>query len=134
MDAVCPFFKTISRGNIKMAKVINVVKPLIIENKETGKTLTVEFNRAVIKKMDRLGLIGGNFAEQFNKSPLSTAGMLFFWGLQMHHPEITEEESDAILFDEIGLTEEVMTRLGELFMTPYTSIMDARKNSVWTVK
>ena len=65
-----------------MAKVINVVKPLIIENKETGKTLTVEFNRAVIKKMDRLGLIGGNFAEQFNKSPLSTAGRFFYWGLE----------------------------------------------------
>lgn len=117
-----------------MAKVINRVKPLVIENKETGKSLTIEFNRATIMQMDRLGLIGSDFAEQFGKSPLATAGTLFYWGLKMHQPEITQEEAESILFDEVGLSDEIMTRLGELFMTPYTSIMDARKNSVWTVK
>ena len=117
-----------------MAKVIKVVKPLIIENKETGKTLTIEFNRAVILKMDKLGLISGEFMSLATKSPLTVASTLFYWGLQMHHPEITEEESNEILFDEIGLREDILTRLSELFMTPYTAIADARKNSAWTVK
>lgn len=117
-----------------MAKVINRVKPLVIENKETGKSLTIEFNRATIMQMDRLGLIGSNFAEDFGRSPLNSALTLFYWGLRMHHPEITEEEAEEILFDQVGLGEDIFSRLGELFMTPYTSIMDARKNSVWTVK
>lgn len=117
-----------------MAKVINQVKPLVLENKDTGRKLTVEFNRAVILKMDRLGVIGGDFAESFGNSPLTSTMTLFYWGLQMHHPEITEEEAEAILFDEIGLSTELLSRLGELFMIPYTSIVDARKNSVWTVK
>lgn len=117
-----------------MAKVIKVVKPLIFENAETGKTITVEFNRATILKMDRLGVIGSDFLANAAKSPLTVASTLFYWGLQMHQPDMTEEESDTLLFDEIGLGDDVLERLSELFMTPYTSIMDARKNSRWTVK
>lgn len=117
-----------------MAKVIKQVKPLVFENKETGKTLTVEYNRATILKMDRLGIIGGDFLANATNSPLTVASTLFYWGLQMHNPEITQDEADALLFDEIGLGDDVLGRLSELFMTPYTSIMDARKNSVWTVK
>lgn len=117
-----------------MAKVIKVVKPMVIENKESGKTLTVEFNRATIMKMDALGIVSGDFLANAANSPLTLASTLFYWGLQMHHPEITKEEADEILFDEIGLGDDVLSRLSELFMTPYTSIMEARKNSHWTVK
>ena len=117
-----------------MAKVIKQTKPLVLENKETGRTLTVEFNRAIILKMDRLGIIGADFMETAEKSPLTFVSILFYWGLQMHHPEITEDEAQEILFDEIGLQDDLFAKLSELFMIPYTSIMDARKNSVWTVK
>ena len=117
-----------------MAKVIETVKPMIIENKEAGKTYTVEFNRATIVKMDRLGIISDEFLANSTRSPLTTASILFYWGLQMHHPEITQEESDEILFDGLGLGNDVLERLSELFMAPYTSIIEARKNSRWTVR
>ena len=117
-----------------MAKVINTVKPMVIENKDTGKTYTVEFNRATIVKMDRLGVIGDEFIANSSKSPLNVASTLFYWGLQMHHPEITQEEADDILFDGLGLGNDVLERLSELFMAPYTSIIEARKNSRWTVR
>lgn len=117
-----------------MAKVIKQVKPLVLENKETGRTLTIEYNRAIILKMDRLGVISSDFMASADKSPLTFACTLFYWGLQMHHPEITEEEAQEILLDEIGLQDNLFARLSELFTTPYTSIMDARKNSLWTVK
>lgn len=117
-----------------MAKVVKMVKPLVFENKETGQTLTVEFNRATIMQMDRLGVIGTDFMENAMNRPLTVASTLFYWGLKMHQPNITEEEAENILFDGIGLGDDVLTRLTELFMTPYTSIMDARKNSAWTVK
>ena len=117
-----------------MAKVINTVKPMVIENPETGRKLTVEYNRATILQMDRLGVIGGDFLSNATNSPLTVASVLFYWGLRMHNPEVTQEEADELLFDEIGLGDDVLERLSELFMTPYTSIMDARKNSRWTVK
>ena len=117
-----------------MAKLVKMVNPLVIENKETGETITVEYNRAVIMQMDRLGIINPSFLQKMIDTPLTTASTLFYWGLKMHQPDMTEEEADELLFEKIGVDEAIFERLGELFMTPYNSIMDARKNSVWTVK
>lgn len=117
-----------------MAKVINQIKPMVFENPDTGKKLIAEYNRATILQMDRLGVIGNDFLANATRSPLTVASVLFYWGLKLHQPEITQEEADELLFDEIGLGDDVLERLSELFMTPYTSIIDARKNSRWTVK
>ena len=117
-----------------MAKVIKIVEPMIIENKELGKKLVVEYNRAIILEMDRHGIINNDFLASAVRSPLSVALTLFYWGLKMHQPEMTESEAETLLFDEIGLGDDVLERLSELFMTPYTAIVEARKNSAWTVK
>ena len=117
-----------------MAKVIKIVEPMIIENKELGKKLIVEYNRAIILEMDRHGIINNDFLANAVRSPLSVALTLFYWGLKMHQPEMTEAEAETLLFDEIGLGDDILERLSELFMTPYTAIVEARKNSAWTVK
>ena len=117
-----------------MAKLVNVVKPMVLENHETGKKITVEYNRNTIKRMDQEGVLSAAFIQRMQDSPLTTASELFYYGLLMHQPDMTREEADALLYDEIGLDEKIMERLGELFNAPYESMMSVRKNSAWTVK
>lgn len=113
-------------------KVVEMVRPIVLE-KEDGTKLTLEYDRGTIFEMDRAGVIGGTFLATIDEHPISSMFTIFRWSLVMHHKEITDEQAKEIFF-EIGLDSDFMTRLTELFLASYTSIIDARKNSVWTVK
>ena len=117
-----------------MAKKENA-EPLVFTNGETGETVTIEFNRAVILQMDRDGYSGEKIAEKAQQAPISTLVDLFYYGMLMHQPNTTKEEAYDFFFDNVGADENVLERLTDLFVQPYENMMTAqRKNSRWTMR
>lgn len=100
-----------------MAKTIEIVTPLVYEI--DGKTYTLEFNRNSIMSAERAGLV----IDEVQSAPMSTIPLLFFAAFKMHHPKITREETDDILFNKLnGLTEEEFKKLAELYAAPTKSL------------
>ena len=78
-----------------MAKKNESLKPMVITDPENSKEYALEFNRKSVSKTEQAG---------FNISLIDTQSMtmipLMFWGaFQMHHPYMTKEQTDKILFD-----------------------------------
>lgn len=118
-----------------MARKVEEVKPLVFVNGETGETITVEFNRSVILRMEREGITGEKIAEMINTAPISTVSDLFYYGMLMHQPDTTREQAEDFLFENVGLESNIIERLARLFEKPYSEMVEAqRKNSLWTVK
>lgn len=118
-----------------MAKKEANVNPLVIANAETGKTVTIEFNRAVVLRMEREGMSSEKVGEAVKEAPLSAVNDLFYYGMLMHQPETTRDEAETLLFDGIGISAELVERLAALYQKPYADMITAqRKNSLWTVK
>lgn len=95
------------------------IRPITLRY-DDGKEYTLEFNRTSVV-----------FAEQrgFNINDVGTKLMsgltdLFWYSFRMHHPKVTKQESDKILFDDLGgLSEEVIDRLVALYNAPFNALV-----------
>ena len=96
------------------------LKPMIITDPEEGREYTLEFNRKSVVKAEQAGL-DVNALE----SKSMTMIPLLFWGaFLMHHPHMTREQTDKILFDGLGgLNEEEMSYLGHLYAAPFLTLI-----------
>lgn len=96
------------------------VKPMVIKDEENGKEYTLEFSRKTVTKTEQAGLV----IDQI-ESKLMTMTPILFWGaFLMHHPYMTREQTDKILFEGLGgLRGEEMERLGELYVAPLQSLV-----------
>lgn len=96
------------------------VNPMVITDPDTGHEYTLEFSRKTAAKAEQAGL---DVNEIESKS--MTMIPIMFWGaFLMHHPGMTKEQSDKILFDGLrGLTEDEMKRLGELYAATYKTLI-----------
>lgn len=116
-------------------KKTETVEPLVFTNSETGKKITVEFNRIIVLQMDADGYSSDFIMEKIHTSPVSTLANVFYYGMLMHQPDTTKEEAIDFFFDNVGISEELITRLAGLYGKTYNEMVNAqRKNSVWTVK
>lgn len=108
------------------------VEPLVVENTETGKKITFEYNRGIIYQMDAEGFSGLNMSENFSNMPFSSAVKMIYYGMLMHQPDTTMEDAVNFFFDVVGMDEEFMSKLGELYADPYEELMNASlKNGKW---
>lgn len=111
------------------------LEPIVFENAETGEQIVIEFNRAVIVKMEREGFSGQKVAASIEDMPIDTAIKLLYYGMLMHQPKTTIDEATDFFFDNVGLNEEFMGRIGELFAEPYIALQEATsKNAKWKMK
>lgn len=96
------------------------MKPMIITDQETNHEYTLEFSRKSVVKTEQAGL-------DINKMDSQSMTMipLLFWGaFQMHHPYMTREQTDKILFDGLnGLSEKEMAYLGQLYAEPFQTLV-----------
>jgi len=109
------------------------VAPITLENKETGKTYILEFNRAAVKRAARLGFnvndIQGNaFAVED----------LFYYSFYMHHGNsVSKADAERILYDELGgFPDGMIDRLAELYAVCLEDLYqdeDKAKNAKWSV-
>lgn len=112
-----------------MAKNIEITKPMTIE--VNGLVYTLEFSRSTVILAERAGFVGDKIADQ----PMTMLPLLFYAAFKKNQPHITREETDNILFDELGgLSTEEVKRLVELYNEPTRSLIrtadeeDGRKN------
>lgn len=101
---------------------IEKIKPMIIVDPESGKEYTLEYNRKTVVKAEQAGL---------DVNAIETKSMtmipLLFWGaFLMHHPHMTKEQTDKILFDGLGgLTEGEMEYLGRSYANPFMTLISS---------
>ena len=103
-----------------MSEKIEKVKPMVITDPESGKEYMLEFSRRTVVKTEQAG-----FDVNCLESKSMTMIPLLFWGaFLMHHPHMTKEQTDAILFDGLGgLNDEEMGYLGKLYAAPFQSLI-----------
>lgn len=96
------------------------LNPMVITDPDTGREYTLEFSRKTVSKTEQAG---------FDINKLESMGMtmipLLFWGaFLMHHPYMTKEQTDKILFDGLGgLNEDEMAYLGKLYAAPFQTLI-----------
>ena len=96
------------------------LKPMVITDPEEGREYTLEFSRKTVVKAEQAGL-DVNALE----SKSMTMIPIMFWGaFLMHHPHMTKEQTDKILFDGLGgLNENEMAYLGKLYAAPFQTLV-----------
>lgn len=96
------------------------VKPMMITDPEEGREYTLEFSRRSVMKAEQAGLDVNSL-----ESKSMTMIPLLFWGaFLMHHPHMTKEQTDKILFDGLGgLNENEMAYLGKLYAAPFQTLV-----------
>ena len=102
------------------------VNPMVITDPDTGREYTLEYSRKTVVKAEQAGLdINALESKSMTMIPI------LFWGaFLMHHPGMTREQSDKILFDGLkGLREEEMARLGELYAAPFKTLVASEEET-----
>lgn len=97
-----------------------ILKPMVITDPEAGREYTLEFSRKSVVKAEQAGLdVNAMESKSMTMIPL------LFWGaFLMHHPHMTKEQTDKILFDGLGgLNEDEMAYLGKLYAAPFQSLV-----------
>ena len=98
-----------------------------------GEVYTLEFSRESIRFAESRGFD----IDEVGKYPLTKVPELFWYAFRMHHMRMSKEQTDRILFDELGgMPKGMAERLGELYAVPLKSLSqneDTAKNSKVTV-
>lgn len=96
------------------------ITPIVITDPDTGREYTLEYNRKSVVKIEQSG-----FDINAIESKSMTMIPLMFWGaFLMHHPHITKDQADHILFDGLGgLSEEELAHLGKLYAEPLQTLV-----------
>ncbi len=96
------------------------LKPMVITDPDEGREYTLEFSRKTVAKTEQAGLDVNSM-----ESKSMTMIPLMFWGaFLMHHPHMTREQTDKILFDGLGgLNENEMAYLGKLYAAPFQTLI-----------
>ena len=96
------------------------LKPMVISDPENGREYTLEYSRKSVVKAEQAGL-DVNALE----SKSMTMIPLLFWGaFLMHHPHMTKDQTDKILFEGLGgLNEDEMAYLGKLYAAPFQTLI-----------
>lgn len=96
------------------------VKPMVITDPDEGREYTLEYSRRTVAKVEQAGLdVNSIEAKSMTMIPL------LFWGaFLMHHPYMTKEQTDKILFDGLGgLQADELERLGKLYAEPFQTLI-----------
>lgn len=97
-----------------------MAKPIII-TMEDGKEYTLEFDRKSIVYAENMGFS----TDDVDSKMMNRVPELFNYAFKKNHPEVTMEESDRILFDELGgVWEGLVTRLVELYADGYLALVN----------
>lgn len=96
------------------------VNPIIIRDTETGAVkYTLEFDRKSVKWAEQRGFKVGEVTD----FPATQIPLLFFYAFRMHHKNITQDQTDAILDELGGITKPMMSRLAALYNQTMTTLI-----------
>lgn len=96
------------------------VRPMTITDPDAGREYTLEFSRRTVSKTEKAGLD----VHQLESKSMTMIPILFWGAFLMHHPHMTQEQTDKILFDGMGgLTEQELEHLGKLYAEPFQTLI-----------
>ena len=96
------------------------VNPMIITDPDSGHEYTLEFSRKSVVRAEQAGLD----VQKLESQSMTMIPLLFWGAFLMHHPHMTREQTDKILFDGLGgLTEDEMGHLGKLYAEPFQTLI-----------
>ena len=107
------------------------VSPIIL-TMEDGTEYTLEFSRKSVEFAEKRGFKFDELGDYM----MMRVPELFYYAFRMHHSYMTKKQTDEILFDKLGgISEEVLTRLGELYAQGYDTLVNSgeSKNSKVTI-
>ena len=94
----------------------DIVKPIVITDKDTNEKYTLEFNRESVLYAERNGFN----LDDVDVHPMTRIPEFFFYAFRMHHKYIKREKTDEILFEGLGgMPEGMIKRLAELYAEPF---------------
>lgn len=102
------------------------VNPMVISDPDEGREYTLEYSRKTVMRTEQAGLdINALESKSMTMIPL------LFWGaFLMHHPHMTKEQTDKILFDGLGgLSADEMAYLGKLYAAPFETLIASEAES-----
>lgn len=98
------------------------LNPMVITDPDEGREYTLEFSRKTVSKAEQAGLD----VNQIESKSMTMIPLLFWGAFLMHHPHMTREQTDKILFDGLGgLSAEEMGYLGQLYAEPFQTLVAA---------
>ena len=101
------------------------LKPMVITDPDEGREYTLEFNRRSVTKAEQAGLD----VNQIESKSMTMIPIMFWGAFLMHHPHMTRDQTDKILFEGLGgLNEEEMTYLGKLYAEPFQTLVAAEND------
>ena len=96
------------------------LKPMVISDPDEGREYTLEYSRKTVSKAEQAGLD----VRQLEAKSMTMIPLLFWGAFLMHHPHMTKEQTDKILFDGLGgLNENEMEYLGKLYAAPFQTLI-----------
>lgn len=96
------------------------VNPMVITDPEEGREYTLEYSRKTVAKAEQAGLD----VNQLESKSMTMIPLLFWGAFLMHHPSMTKEQTDKILFEGLGgLGEREMAHLGKLYAAPFQTLI-----------
>ena len=107
------------------------VKPIELTDNETGKVYTLDFNREIVRRVERNGFSLG----ECEKFPTLLSDLFYYSFLMHHEREVNRKKADAFLDSIGGITdspEGLWERLGQLYTQTFATLGD-EKNGRMTV-
>jgi len=93
---------------------------MVITDPDNGREYTLEFSRKTVSKAEQAGLD----INQIESKSMTMIPLLFWGAFLMHHPQMTREQTDKILYEGLGgMTPDEMAKLGELYAEPFKTLI-----------
>lgn len=131
----------IENNDKTLEEVENEVKPITLRFTDTDQVYVLEFDRNTVKLAERNGfpLTPFNKDKFIDEIDMVTLEQLFYYSFQMHNRGTSKQITDNILYEELGgMPVEMLIRLVELYLLPYTTLIsgdgEKAKNSKLTIE
>lgn len=131
----------IDNNDKTLEEIENEVKPITLRFTDTEQTYVLEFDRNTVKLAERNGfpLTPFNKDKFVDEIDMVTLEQLFYYSFQMHNRGTSKQITDNILYEELGgMPVEMLIRLVELYLLPYTTLIsgdgEKAKNSKLTIE
>lgn len=131
----------IDNNDKTLEEIENEVKPITLRFTDTDQTYVLEFDRNTVKLAERNGfpLTPFNKDKFIDEIDMVTLEQLFYYSFQMHNRGTSKQITDNILYEELGgMPVEMLIRLVELYLLPYTTLIsgdgEKAKNSKLTIE
>lgn len=101
------------------------VNPMVITDPDEGREYTLEFSRKTVARAEQAGLK----IDDIDSKTMTMIPLLFWAAFLMHHPHMTKEQTDKILFDGMGgISKEELEHLGRLYVEPLKTLVSSEED------